>query len=840
MAKARGKLSGKALADFNAKHPRGSGGKFGTGGGAAAALNLPTPAPAVPHVNAPSVHPKSRAAQRLAAATPASSGTTTAVPVTGRARSALKTPTPQAKPVAQPSPGKPVVTTRPSTAWPAGTGTAVDINGANVGAVVLDPKTGIWMPFGNRVHAKGQFKTEQEAIDALVAAATPRKVTGPGLSGLNLTEVSVPPQSGTFGNAKFSHEIQSSGTPIGTVHYWGYGYTAETPSGQLISGPNGHTFRTKSQAAQALAAQHGITPAAKTQKAPAPPPVLTVSTDPEINAALDILYGKDAKGHTIARQLEVYGGLRRSQYDQLGPAEKSTVLGDLSFIASTSKGPNATKASKLVDRFTPPGTPHGQVPKQAIHIPPNVAVNQSHVTDPAGTLGLLSVKPKSQRGKSGDGWTSTSSGGRGPWGQYGAAGLMLRHVDANGEERFLMVERGPGISDPGMWQFPGGAKEEKETFHEGAAREVVEELGFQESDLDTARVHGTHTKEVPSVTVPSLQGGKVPWAYVSIAATVDRQLMPDLSTPHAQQETSDAKWMTRAEIDKLDTKGKLLKPLAGGQLQQNILTLFPSAPAQGVTARTNPLKRPSRLRGTPTISAPKAVTHKPSTGRNLVSDTASRDKLRQDVKQARSKYSGKVADDRLAAIGAMQGFDDVPTVVTKSEFDRLLASGDYIEAWRGVRGAGGGVNQWRPGRGGAVTNSKTAHDVNEEFRSGPAYYGNGIFGNGYYFATDKSVAAGYADSSKGSLLRVLIPKKANIVAHSAIRSEAQASGSQRSKAKGNSHETATLWDEGRFAAAKGHDAIEIKSNMSSSHVASSGKPAFNILNRSVLIVEEAP
>src|SRR5260221_10481473 len=130
-----------------------------------------------------------------------------------------------------------------------------------------------------------------------------------------------------------------------------------------------------------------------------------------------------------------------------------------------------------------------------------------------------------------------------------------------------MVERGPGISDPGKWQFPGGAKDEKETFHEGAAREVVEELGFKATDLDAARVHGTHTAEVASVTVPGLHGGRVPWAYVSIAATVPTQLKPDLSTHHAQMETSDATWMTRSEIDALDRQGKLLGPLAGGKLQ---------------------------------------------------------------------------------------------------------------------------------------------------------------------------------------------------------------------------------------------------------------------------------
>lgn len=43
MGKARGKLSGAALAEFNAKHPHGAGGKFVKKGGAAAALKASSP-----------------------------------------------------------------------------------------------------------------------------------------------------------------------------------------------------------------------------------------------------------------------------------------------------------------------------------------------------------------------------------------------------------------------------------------------------------------------------------------------------------------------------------------------------------------------------------------------------------------------------------------------------------------------------------------------------------------------------------------------------------------------------------------------------------------------------
>lgn len=766
-------------------------------------------------------------------------------------------PKPAAAPSATPAQPSAGVTTKPGAAWPTGDATTEVNQGSDkLGIVVHSSKTGGYFPFvpggskktplGNMVRVKpgagSGYQTEQSAVAALVHAHTATKVSGPGLAGLNLTELRIEPAQIRIGGrsqfSKSSFEIMQGGTPIGTVHDFHHGWEARDAQGNTVGVPQGGftnkiIFKNKSEAIDALVKQGGTPAAPKTPAAPAvATPAQSASPNgPEIQATLDIVYGKDPKGHTMSRQMAVYGSLRRDQFEQLGPREQSTVLGDLAFIAATSKGKSAADAAKLVHRFTPAGTTTGSVHKQAVHVPPDVAAKQTRVADPNGTPGLLKVRDPKDRGTSGDGWTRLPNGGTGPWGKYGAAGVMLRHVDpADGKERFLMVQRGPGISDPGKWQFPGGAIDSKESPHEGAARETVEELGFKASDMLSARVHGHHEASLPNST----------WKYTSIAATVDKQLKPDLSTHHARMETADAKWMTRDEIKALDTKGKLLKPLAGGALETNVMTLFPSkaAPAAKPTSGA-PGQRPPRLTGTPTVNAPSTPTtpHKPSRGRDLFPDQASKDALRQQIKQDRKKFAGKAADDRLAAIGAMQGFDDVPTVVDKKEMDRLLNTGDYIEAWRGVKGMGSG---WRAAtRGGQVSNTKTAHQINEEFRSGPAYFGKGIYGNGYYFATQKSVASGYSDGTNGSLVRVLIPKKAKIVNHRVVLRESRAASSPLSKAKGK-HESGTLYDEGRYAAAKGYDMIEIDTTApGSSHVAKPGKPSYVILNRSVLIVEEA-
>ena len=581
---------------------------------------------------------------------------------------------------------------------------------------------------------------------------------------------------------------------------------------------------TDPMAAQVLGVKfHPNTPAAANPSGLKPTPAASVQ--PHVQDALDTIYGTHPKSHTMAHQLKTYGALRGNDFQQLNPQEQSHLLSDLSYIETTAKGPSKTKAKLLIDRFTPAGTPAGQIPPQPAIPPANSVSGQVRYPTPLkGTLVQAANK-----GVSGDGWTTTP-GGRRVWGKYGAAGLLLMHQDpATGERRYLMVQRGPSISDPGKWQFPGGAIDSKENFHQGGTREVIEELGFKADALKDAEVHGEHSSGVPGST----------WKYVSIAAQVPQMLKPDLSSYHARQETSDAKWMTEAEIKALDTSGKLLAPLAGGKLEQNVISLFPAVtpvklgqvvrPAP-VTKRQGRLRMPPGGRQAPATFNAWPYPHKKSTGKDLMADNTARDKLRQDVKHARKAYDGKTGDGRLAAIGAMQGFDDTPTVVSKSEIDRLLATGDYIEAWRGVKRPWGG--------------SKTAADINEDFRSGPAWYGRGIFGNGYYLATQKRVAEQYADGSKNSVVRMLIPKSAVIEHYKKVQTEAR-KNPRTSKAKGVYGEDGTLYDAGRWAAAKGIDGIQINHDTTNDtggwarHIAKPGLPAFNWINRAVLIVQEA-
>ena len=123
------------------------------------------------------------------------------------------------------------------------------------------------------------------------------------------------------------------------------------------------------------------------------------------------------------------------------------------------------------------------------------------------------------------------------WGKYGAAGVMLRHVDENGTPRYLVVQRGPIVSsNKGKWQLPGGALNSKENDYQGTARELWEELETPDGYLDTIQSKG-------EVRFDHKSG----WHYTNITADVPEQFTPKVDGT----ETGDAKWVTAEELKQL-------------------------------------------------------------------------------------------------------------------------------------------------------------------------------------------------------------------------------------------------------------------------------------------------
>ena len=55
--------------------------------------------------------------------------------------------------------------------------------------------------------------------------------------------------------------------------------------------------------------------------------------------------------------------------------------------------------------------------------------------------------------------------------------VMAAVVEKDG--RYMICRRGPGRRLEGVWEFPGGKLEERETPEQGLARELREELGIE-------------------------------------------------------------------------------------------------------------------------------------------------------------------------------------------------------------------------------------------------------------------------------------------------------------------------------------------------------------------------
>jgi ADP-ribose pyrophosphatase YjhB (NUDIX family) len=172
----------------------------------------------------------------------------------------------------------------------------------------------------------------------------------------------------------------------------------------------------------------------------------------------------------------------------------------------------------------------------------------------------------SDSGASGDGYHAS-----GPWGKYGAAGIMVRAKNENGEDAFLLVQRGPGVSsNQGMWQLPGGALNSKENPAQGAARETSEELGATPEYLAGLRHTGDHV----------FDNGEG-WQYTSMAAEATSTFEPAVDGT----ETSAAKWATASELADMKASGELAPAFA--KSVDDIVKMF-ATPEQDETKKAAP------------------------------------------------------------------------------------------------------------------------------------------------------------------------------------------------------------------------------------------------------------
>ena len=150
--------------------------------------------------------------------------------------------------------------------------------------------------------------------------------------------------------------------------------------------------------------------------------------------------------------------------------------------------------------------------------------------------------PDGGQARSGDGWLRLSDG-RVMWGRFGAAGMLLRHVDDDGVDRYLLARRASWVHrGNGQWSVPGGAIDAGEEPVAAALREFDEEIGRLPEGW-----------RLVGIRADTLDGGS--WTYYTCCAEVQERL-EYVST--LSPENDEAGWFTRAELADLD----LFEPFA--------------------------------------------------------------------------------------------------------------------------------------------------------------------------------------------------------------------------------------------------------------------------------------
>ena len=132
---------------------------------------------------------------------------------------------------------------------------------------------------------------------------------------------------------------------------------------------------------------------------------------------------------------------------------------------------------------------------------------------------------------SGDGFVTLADGSR-RWGRFGAAGILARHVGADGHWYFVALRSG-WTHQGGTWAMPGGALNQGESPLDGALREFEEEVGALPPGWTVAHVHEDD------------HGG---WSYWTHVLDVPDRFEPP---PITSWETADVQWVHEDDLPKL-------------------------------------------------------------------------------------------------------------------------------------------------------------------------------------------------------------------------------------------------------------------------------------------------
>lgn len=192
-------------------------------------------------------------------------------------------------------------------------------------------------------------------------------------------------------------------------------------------------------------------------------------------------------------------------------------------------------------------------------------------------------------------------------------------------------------------------------------------------------------------------------------------------------------------------------------------------------------------------------------------------------------------DRVLEDMWAVRGFDGPPTVLPHDEFEKRVNNEDMIVVYRGIA----------PPK---EQQTQAAAEVwAEEYRTGPAHGGFGVFGNGTYTSTDPQTADDWAGPNR-ALLRIALPRDLKSTTYQNLKAQASdfryeldkvardesASTETRDRARTQrEREGVIVGDEGRLAVALGYQAVQF-------HGSDTDNEDYWIIHdRSAVIVEAA-
>lgn len=200
----------------------------------------------------------------------------------------------------------------------------------------------------------------------------------------------------------------------------------------------------------------------------------------------------------------------------------------------------------------------------------------------------------------------------------------------------------------------------------------------------------------------------------------------------------------------------------------------------------------------------------PGSGKDLIGEDNGAALARDVVAAARQRETepgsgtGVNGDEMLNEITARQGFNDPPVTVGRQGLEELVAGG-HRPLYRGVTSSG----------------SKTEQEMIEQFRTGDAYQGFGVWGNGTYTSNQVFIARRY-----GVVSHMALHPDARVVTRDQLHAEHSAFMATQTPGT-DTHRVFS--DPGRYAAARGYDAIDVVGSLEDEVL---------VLNRSALAVRE--